>query len=208
VARRHVKQIRVALVDAHPVVRRGLEVSLARSPGLKIISAGSDVEDAFDRIASPPDVVIIDAASAGGAARRIRRRFPDAKVIVFTSMESERRVRDAARGGAQAYLRKSAPVEEIVRAIETVYGGRMYFGPLEPGTAIAHPSEPYKEPLTRRERQVLKLVAQGLTSRDIASLLRVSIRTVESHRGHIARKLDIHTIAGLTRFAIAQGLVD
>ncbi|MGH9333675.1 MAG: response regulator, partial [Vicinamibacteria bacterium] len=116
------RRIRVALVDDQPVVRQGLEASLARQPRLRIVAAAADVEEALARSTTfPPDVFIVDADSPASAARRIRKRFPLARVVVFSSVDSEEQVREAARGAIQGYVRRTAPVEDIVRAIETVH---------------------------------------------------------------------------------------
>lgn len=205
--------IRVALVDAHPVVRSGLEALLARHAGIAVVSKGSSIADSIsNEAASPPDVVILDAGSLGSETREIHRRFPMAKLIVFGSGDPEEEV-EVARGGVHGYLSQSSPPAEIVRAVETVYGRGVH---LSPRAARAHDvavGESEREKgrfalLTERERQVLILVAEGYTSRDMARLLRLSARTVESHREHLARKLGIHTVAGLTRFAVANGLVE
>jgi len=205
--------IRVALVDAHAVIRSGLEALLARHAGIAVVSKASSLVEAIsDVAATPPDVVIIDAGSLGSETREIHRRLPMAKLIVFGSGDPEEEV-EVARGGAHGYLSQSSPPAEFVRAVETVYGGGVHFGSR---AARAHDeavgqSEREKGRfalLTQRERQVLILVAEGYTSRDIARQLRLGVRTVESHREHVGRKLGIHTVAGLTRFAVASGLVE
>ncbi len=206
-------KIRVALVDAHPVVRSGLEALLARHAGIAVVSKASSLAEAIsNEAATPPDVVIIDAGSLGSETRETRWRFPTAKVIVLGSGDPEEEV-EVARGGVHGYLSQSSPREEIIRAVETVHGGGVH---LSPRATRAHDialgqSEREKGRfalLTQRERQVLILVAEGYTSRDIARLLRLGVRTVESHRERLGRKLGIHTVAGLTRFAVANGLVE
>lgn len=206
-------KIRVALVDHHPVVRSGLEALLARHAAIAVVSKASSIADAvIDEGPASPDVLILDAGSLRTEGREIHRRFPTAKVIVFGAGDPEEEM-EAARGGFHGYLSQSSPPAEIVRAVETVYRSGLH---LSPRAARAHDvavgqSERVRgrfATLTQRERQVLMLVAEGFTSRDIARRLRLSVRTVESHREHLARKLDIHTVAGLTRFAVANGLVE
>jgi DNA-binding NarL/FixJ family response regulator len=204
--------IRVALVDAHPVVRSGLEALLARHARIAVVLKASSIAEAISNEASPPEVLILDAGSLGSETREIHRRFPVAKLIVFGSGDPEEEVK-VARGGAHGYLSQSSPPAEIVRAVETVYGGGVHFGSR---AARAHDvavvqSEGEKGRfalLTQRERQVLILVAEGYTSRNIARRLRLGVRTVESHRERVGRKLGIRTVAGLTRFAVASGLVE
>jgi two-component system response regulator NreC len=207
------RPIRVAVVDAHPVVRSGLDALLARQAGIAVVSKASSIaESVAGEDASPPDIVILDAGAREGEIREIERRFPVVKLIAFGSGDPEEEL-EIARRGIQGYLSRSSPPEEIVRAVEAVHGGGVHLGPRAARALDAAIGDKGRQRgrfalLSRREREVLTLVAEGYTSRDMARMLRLSIRTVESHREHLSRKLGIHTVAGLTRFAVANGLVE
>ncbi len=207
------RTIRVTVVGAHPVVRSGLEALLARHAGIDVVSKASSIAEAVGGTsASPPDIVILDAGTPESEIREIERRFPAAKLIAFGSGDPEEELQ-IARRGIQGYLSRSSPPEEIVRAVEAVHSGGVHLGPTAARALDAAIGDKGRQRgrfalLTRREREVLTLVAEGYTSRDIARMLRLSIRTVESHREHLSRKLGIHTVAGLTRFAVANGLVE
>jgi two-component system response regulator NreC len=207
------RTIRVTVVDARPVVRSGLEALLTRHLGVAAVSKASSIADAFGgEGALPPHIVILDAGTPEGEVREIERRFPAAKLIAFGSGDREEEL-EVARRGIQGYLSKSSPPEEIARAVEEVYIGGLHLGPRAARAFDAAIGAKERQGgrfalLTRREREVLTFVAEGYTSRDIARMLQVSIRTVESHREHVSRKLGIRTVAGLTRFAVASGLVE
>ncbi len=205
------KTIKVALVDGQPVVRKGIEVSLLRDAGLRLVGSAATVEEAARSSLDSPDVFVIDTNSIESTTRQIHDRFPDAKIVVFASAGSAELVRQAARVGVGGYLLKSSSEEELIRAIKVAHAGGVHFSASlsqSLATDMVNKGESSEGlALTPREREVLRLVAEGHTSRDIADLLRVSVRTVHSHREHIARKLGIRSVAGLTRFAIAHGLI-
>lgn len=202
--------INVALVDEQPVVRKGIAVTLSSDSGLRLVASAATVEEAARDSLGPPNVFVIDTASVPTTIREIRRRFPGAKTVVFASAESETRMRQAIRAGAEGYLVKSSSEEDFIRAIKVAYAGGVDFGAPASRKLVSDDGKGRRDTqhvLTPREREVLKLVADGHTSRDIALRLQVSVRTVHSHREHISRKLGIRSVAGLTRFAVANGLV-
>jgi two-component system, NarL family, nitrate/nitrite response regulator NarL len=205
------RKIRVLLVDDHPVSRKGLEVSLSRDAGVSVVGSASTVEEAARASVERPDVLVIDADSIS-LIRETHARFPRARIVVFTSADSAEFVRAVAREGVGGFLPKSSSAEELIRAVKVVHGGGVHFSAPVSGALVSDyagnvvPSTRTHD-LTPREREVLRLVAQGHTSRGIAAILRVSVRTVHSHREHISRKLGIRSVAGLTRFAIAHDII-
>ena len=210
--------IRLLLVDDHPIVREGLRSCLARHPRLRIIGEAASGEDAL-RLARrlKPDLVQMDINLPGinglAAAARLRRTVPAAKVLILSVHENREYAAEVARCGARGYVLKDAAPDELVRAIEAVHGGAVFFSP-PVATAllqcVSRPAAPRGRPdlsrLTTRERDVLALIAVGASSKTIAERLRVALSTVKTLRERLMRKLDLHSIAALTRFAVARGL--
>lgn len=213
------KKISVLLVDDHPVVREGIKACLLRRGRIKVIGEASDGVEAIRRAKElSPDVVLMDISlprmNGLEATRRLRRVAPRARVLILTIHENREYVRQMARCGAEGYLLKSASPAELVRALEAVDAGEAFFSPgvarvlLEESARAQEGRAAGLATLTAREREVLKLIAEGSKNREIAAWLKISVRTVETHREHIMQKLEIHTVAGLTKFALAHGLVD
>lgn len=210
--------IRVLLVDDHPVVRDGINAMLSAVPHIDVCgSAAGGVEAVALTQKLLPDVVIMDIGlpdlNGLEATRQLSVCQPDARVVILTVYDNREYVLRAARVGARAYLIKNSPSADLLRAIETVHSGGLCF-PAEwtelvlqevavHGTEREAGTVPV---LSTRERQVLALIAGGLSNRDIAARLSLSVRTVETHRQHIMDKLEIHSVAGLTKYAITEGL--
>ena len=207
--------IRVLLVDDHPIVREGIRALLSESEQMNIVGDAADGEESVRKVEElSPDIVVMDIGlpkmNGLEATRVILEEHPSTRIIVLTIYDNKEYALQALRSGARGYLIKNAPSEELIDAIETVHMGGLFF-PEEVSQMVvqqlADQSETEERPeLTRRESQVLALIAEGLSNRDIASRLSVSVRTVETHREHVMRKLDIHSVAGLTKYAINQGL--
>ena len=207
--------IRVLLVDDHPIVRDGIRALLSESEQMNIVGDAADGEESVRKVEElSPDIVVMDIGlpkmNGLEATRVILEEHPSTRIIVLTIYDNKEYALQALRSGARGYLIKNAPSEELIDAIETVHMGGLFF-PEEVSQMVvqqlADQSETEERPeLTRRESQVLALIAEGLSNRDIASRLSVSVRTVETHREHVMRKLDIHSVAGLTKYAINQGL--
>ena len=211
--------IRLLVVDDHPVTRTGLKMCLGIRPEFTIAGEAEDGESAL-RLAKKlkPDVVLLDVAMPGlsgiDAAERLRAASPSSRVL-FLSMHADREyVRRMARSGAKGYVLKDAPAEELARAIRAVHAGRTYFSPAVADALLddvvsggGRVSETERTRLSRREIEVLRLVVEGLRSREIAQRLGISPRTVETHREHIMDKLGVRTLAGLVRYAIEKGIV-
>ena len=210
--------IHVVLADDHQMMRQGLRLILERDPSVEIVGEAATGLSAMELAARlSPDIVIMDIGMIDlngiEATRQIREANPKIKVIGLSAHSDRRHVLGMLKAGATGYVQKSAAGDELIRAIEAVSKGKTYLSP-----EIAHlvvdtivngaPSEDSTlSDLGARERQVLQLLAQGLTSKQISVILHISTRTVETQRRSIMRKLDLHNIAELTRYAIREGMV-
>jgi DNA-binding NarL/FixJ family response regulator len=213
-------KVRVMLVDDHSLVREGVRHVLAGTPGFEVVAEAGDGEAAI-RLAptSRPDLVVLDLSlpGAGGldVTGRLRQLLPAVRVLILSVHDHPEYVLGAVRAGAQGYLRKDTSPAELREALRAVARGESYFSPpvarhlsaAVRGDTPADDAGARLARLTPREREVLGGIAAGETSRAIASRLGLSPRTVESYRESLARKLDIKTVAGLTRFAVEAGLV-
>jgi len=210
------KQIRVLLVDDHPVVRKGLCLCLAKQPNIRIVGEAGDGHQALAMAAElRPDMVLMDIDLPGmnglAVAEVLQREQPQIQIL-FLSMHSEGEyVMRILQSGARGYVLKHASTEELVQAIDKVHAGETYFSPevakLALNQIVQNQGVQRNGALTDRENEVLVHIAGGLSNKEIACQLGVGVRTVETHRERIMRKLDIHSAAGLTRYAISNGLV-
>jgi len=211
------KLIKVLLVDDHPIVRKGIASCLAKSPDLQILGEAADGVEALRKAREmTPDVILmdIDMPNMSGLAvtQALRKELPQVKVLILSMHRQTDYVLRILQSGALGYVLKDAPADELIEAIQTVYSGQAYFSSDIARVALTQfvqgSSEgPSPMNLTNREREVLILIAEGLSNKEIAVKLNLGVRTVETHRERIMRKLNIHSIAGLTRFAIAKGLI-
>ena len=209
--------IRLLLADDHPVVRKGLCLCLAQHPHLQVVAEAADGKDALRKVRDlQPDVVLmdLDMPNLNGlmATEKLRRDFPDIKVLILSSYVNTEFSLRVAQSGARGYVLKEAPTAELVQAIEAVASGKTFFSPevarVTMDQLVVHGGKGGIDPeLTSREREVLACIARGNSNKEIASELGVGVRTIETHRERLMRKLNIHTVAGLTRFALSQGLV-
>ena len=209
--------IRVLLADDHPVVRKGLSLFLSKTPGVKLLAEATDGQDALNKARElSPQVVLmdIDMPRLDGIAvtEILRKELPETKVILISGLSFKRLVPRILQSGARGVLSKEASSAELTRAVETVAAGDTFFSPevarlmldqLANREAVALEAAQ----LSARERDVLVLIAEGLTNKEIALRLGVAPRTVETHRERIMRKLKLHSIAQLTTFAVTRGLV-
>jgi two-component system, NarL family, nitrate/nitrite response regulator NarL len=210
-------RIRVLLVDDHPVVRKGISSCLARHDHLHIVGEAADGREAVAKAKELlPDIVLLDIdlpqMSGLGVAEVLRKELPNSKVLILSGCERAEYLPRMLQSGARGYVLKGASPEELAKAIEIVTGGECYFSPRIARLAINRVVQgngvgPDPKDLTDREREVLVLVAGGLSNKEVSTQLDVGVRTVETHRERIMRKLGIHSIAGLTRFALAKGLI-
>lgn len=213
-------KIRVLLVDDHPFVREGIKSHLATEKGFEVLGEAGNGEEALrEAVRLRPDLVLMDISMPGmtglEAILRLRKRLPRAQVLVLTMHDDREYIVQAFKLGARGFVRKDSSPEDLVRALRTVHAGEMFFGPGVSNVLVeelthngsASTNAEFVSALSNRERQILRLVAEGQSNKDMARHLSVSVRTVETHREHIMRKLNIHTVAGLTKFAIANGIV-
>jgi two-component system, NarL family, response regulator NreC len=211
--------LRLLLVEDHLMVREGVRALLDEEDDIEVVgqaSNGSEVLPLVDRLR--PDVVVLDLMLPGKGglevARDLTMHRPDVRVVILSMYDNEAYVLEALRNGASAYVLKQSEAAELVRAIREVAAGRRYLGaPLSEHAVEAYarraegaPADSYAT-LTAREREVLKLVAEGLTSPEIAVLLFISPRTVESHRAALMKKLGLRTQADAIRYALQRGIV-
>jgi DNA-binding NarL/FixJ family response regulator len=206
--------VTVLLADDHPVFRQGLRILLEREK-FEILGEASDGQEAIalaERL--QPQVVVIDLAmpvlNGIDAVREIVKRSPRTKAILLTMYTEEHHVLEALRAGVKGCVSKSQAAEHLLQAIHDVCAGGVYLSPHVSGAVVqaylAKTELPY-EPLTPRERQVLQLIAEGKTTKETAVVLDVSVKTAETHRTNLMEKLDIHSTAGLVRYAIRRGLL-
>src|SRR5690242_3945120 len=211
------KPITLLVVDDQPLVRKGITMCLARQKNMKVVGEVSDARDAVAKAQElRPDVVLMDIAMPhmDGLAitQALRRELPDTKVLILSIHASPDYMCQAIQAGALGYLLKNTTVEDLIRAIEAVARGESHFNPEIVRQALdqvihADKGGAIGTRLTEREREVLVQIAEGWSNKEIAAKLGVSVRTVESHREHLMHKLNIHTAAGLARYAVAKGYV-
>lgn len=204
--------LQVLLAEDHTIVREGLRALLEGQPDIVVAAEATDGQSAVEQaLRLTPQVVVMDLAMPGmggvEATRQIREQCPDTRVLVLSMHESEEHVRPALRAGASGYLLKGSGLSDLVKAIREVARGNAFFSP-EVARLLLHEHAEPADPLTDREREVLRLVADGRSSPQIGALLGISSKTVENHRSSIMRKLDRHDVASLVKYAIRQGLVD
>lgn len=206
--------IRVLLAEDHVLVRQGLKTLLERE-GIQVVAEASDGQDAVTHARSlQPDIAVVDISmpTCNGldAAREIRTSCPKTKTIILTQHDEEQYVSDALDAGVKGYVMKSQASNDLLQAIRQVSRGEVYLSPGISGVvmeAYRSKSEKPKDPLSTRERQVLQLIAEGKSTKDVATLLGISVKTAESHRTRLMKKLDIHETASLVLYAVRRGLV-
>ena len=214
-------KIRILLADDHPLIRSGIVTLLQSYKDFEIVGEAQDGEEAVEKTkVLKPDVLIIDLSmpklSGIEATGIITKKHPDVKVLVLTMHENEEYVYQILKSGAGGYVLKSAGKEELSAAIRAVAKGEKFFSP-RVSEIMAESYVRRKErgetlskgemiPLTRREKEILRLVVTGLTNQQIADQLCISPRTVDTHRTNIMQKLDIHDVANLVRYAIEHGM--
>jgi DNA-binding NarL/FixJ family response regulator len=206
--------IRIVLADDHVLVRQGLK-SLLEREGFQVVAEASDGQEAVRHAeALVPDIAVMDISmptlNGLNAAREISRSSPKTKTILLTQHDEGQYIREALEAGVKGYVLKNQVASDLLQAIRQVSRGQVY---LSPGVssavmeAYSSKSEKPKNPLTLRERQVLQLIAEGKSTKDVASLLGISVKTAESHRTRLMQKLDIHETASLVRYAVRHGIV-
>lgn len=212
--------IRVLLADDHTLMREGVRRILSADGGIEVVAEVGDGHAAVaETLAQRPDVAVLDITMPGGggleAARQIRARAPEVRILILSMHLQPEYLLESVRAGAHGYLVKDAAAGELVTAVRAVCGGDSYYS----AAVSAQMSDLLRrklegeevtnalERLSPREREVLRHIAEGASNKEIASSLGISVRTVETHRDSLMKKLGIHSVAGLTRFALRCGLV-
>jgi DNA-binding NarL/FixJ family response regulator len=212
---------RVFLADDHTMVREGLRSILEHEADIQVVGEAGDGWTAVEQItALHPHVVIMDIAlpvlNGVEATRQVLRHHDDVAVLMLSMYDDEVRVRQSLKAGARGYLLKDAEALDLVRAVRAVAAGESYFSPAVSkrllGGYLAGGADNVPDDdvalLTERERQVLQLVAEGHSNKEIAARLSISVSTAESHRKHLMEKLDLHNTAAMVRFAVRKGIID
>jgi len=210
--------VRVLLVDDHQMMRDGLRAILGRRSDFEVVGEADDGRTALAQASSlQPDVVVMDVGmpqmNGIEATRRLKKETPGSRVVALSTHSDKRYVLNMIEAGASGYVLKEAASEDLLRAVEAASLGEHYLSPqitgavFEPwrNTASRGKSSAYRN-LGTREREVLQLLAEGKTSKEIAARLNLAVKTVETHRRNIGQKLDLHSIAELTKYAIREGL--
>ena len=209
--------LRILLADDHGIVRSGLHVLIERQDGMHVVAEAEDGVAAVEAtLREDPDVAILDVAmprmTGIQAAREIKARRPKTSVVMLSMYDDERYMFDALRAGASGYVLKRAADEELIEAIRSVASGKPYL-PATTQSALVkewleHEEEAPRDPLTPREQDVVKLIAEAYTNKQIGSILNVSEKTVESHRANVLAKLGMRDRVELVRYAIRRGLIE
>jgi DNA-binding NarL/FixJ family response regulator len=210
--------IRVLIADDHTLVRDGVRALLATAGDIEVVAEASDGREAVERArGARPDVVLIDIAMPGlgglEAVPLLRREVPDAKVLILTQYEHADYVRRFLKLGVAGYVLKKAAGAELISAIRAAHRGGLVLDPaiareamIDPGAGASETEDLY-DTLTERERQVLKLVAEGRSNKEVATFLDVSVKTAMTHREHVMQKLNLHDRTELTRYALRRGII-
>ena len=208
--------IRVVLVDDHAVVRSGLRLLLEAEEDIEVVGEGGNAKDAIFRArALKPDVILLDVVMPGESGidvlPQLLEESPESKVLVLSMQDDPSYVREAFGAGANGYVLKEAADEEVVAAVREIAAGGRYVHPALGARMVTADAEERAaaaaDPLSEREREVLRLLALGHTNQEIAEQLYISVRTAESHRAHIMQKLRLSTRAELVRYALTHGLL-
>jgi two-component system nitrate/nitrite response regulator NarL len=215
--RRSAGRVRLLVVDDHPVVRQGICFCLRSYPHLQVVGEAGDGLEALSLARKLlPDIILMDfdmpQINGLAATEAVRKQLPKIKVLMLSAYAYPEYVQGAIQAGAQGYVLKEASPTELAQAIETVLSCEAFYSPGFAGLALKQLGPDFKNrahtlELTPREREVLTSIAQGLSNNEIAARFDIGVRTVETHRQGLMRKLDIRSVAALTRFAVARGLV-
>jgi DNA-binding NarL/FixJ family response regulator len=210
--------IRTLIADDHALVRAGIRALVEKIQGVTVVAEAGKGSEALKLITElRPDLVLLDLTMPDGSGfdvlQHVSKTFPETRVIVLTVHEAGEYAIRALREGAAGFLPKSAASTELEQAIQTVLKGETYISPetsrktlLEYGKGVTKRDQ--LETLSPRQREVLRLIAEGRTTKQIAQMLTISVKTVETHRAQLMERLDIHDVAGLVRYAIIVGLIE
>jgi two-component system response regulator NreC len=214
------QKTRIVIAEDHTILREGLKALISSHPEFEVAGEAKDGAEAIRSVNDiGPDLVLMDLSmpkmSGMSAIVEIKKRCPKTKILVLTIHNMEEYILEALRAGANGYVLKDADHEELFLAIKTVLEGKSFLSPSVSKKVIEGYLEGKRsvktdtswETLTQREREILKLIAEGYKNKEIASLLFISAKTVEKHRANLMKKLDLHNVQSLTAFAIERGLI-
>jgi DNA-binding NarL/FixJ family response regulator len=216
------EQIKVLLVDDHAILREGVHALLAREPDLRVVGEAADGQEALEQVPRlRPDVVIMDIVmprmNGLEATRLITERYPDVRILILSMYDDHEYVVQIIQAGASGYVLKKVVTEDLVRAIHEVHAGESFLYPPIAATLIGDYRRVTRgenggapgvgEALTAREREVLRLIADGSSNQQIAEQLGLSRKTVDSHRANAMRKLDLHDVTEVVKYALRTGLI-
>jgi len=212
--------IRILLADDHSVMRTGLRLVLERQPDFRVVGEASDGREAVALVQQhKPDVVVMDIGMPNlngiEAARQVTASLPEVSVVILSMHSDEAYVLRALKAGARAYLLKESAESDLIAAIRAVHNGKAFFSPAVSRMLVEdyirqlqdREIEDSYELLTTREREVLQLIAEGKSNKEIANMLNLSLYTVESHRGNLMEKLNLHTVPELILYAVRKGVI-
>jgi len=210
---------RVVIIEDQTAVREMLSQLVTNHPDFEVVAETGDGQEATSLVLDKkPDFVILDVMLPGLNGAEVLRRFSkhlkDVRVLVFSGYQNPTLVRELLQAGAHGFVEKSAPLSELQKGIEIVASGGSYFGPEVAQLlrdAVMNPGDAYGrslQVLTPREREILQLIAESHSTKEVANKLDISVKTAENHRTNLMKKLDLHDVASLTRFAIQNGLID
>jgi two-component system, NarL family, response regulator NreC len=213
-----VRKIRVLLADDHTLVRQGLRRILESDPHIEIVAEVGDGRAAVEAAQSlTPTVAVLDISlprlNGIDATRQISKALPDTKVLILSMHADDAYIRQSLKAGAKGYLLKDADDQDLLKAIAAVSAGRSYFSPAVSKVLLdgylSDTNEVADElgVLSDREREVLQLIAEGKSNKEVAQILNLAVSTVETHRKHVMEKLDLHNTAAMVRFAVHKGIV-
>lgn len=212
------KRITVLLAEDHTVVRQGLRLVLDTSEEIRVVGEAENGRQAV-KLAKDlkPDIALLDVAmpllNGLEAVKQLRRDTPNTKILILSSYDDERFIDESLSSGAAGYLLKHSAANDLIKAIHEVNAGRSFYSPAIQRRLTARlngrrPGAPkITDKLSRRESEVLQLIAEGFANKQIADELKISVKTVEKHRQSMMNKLNIHEVAGLTRYAVTRGMV-
>ncbi len=211
---------RIVIAEDHTILREGLRALVSADPDIEVVAEASNGRDAIKLAASlVPDLMMMDISMPGTngieAMVEIKKRNPEVRILALTVHKTEEYIRETLAAGADGYVLKDATYSELMMAVKSVLNGKKYLSPAISEKIVNGFLDPSKggkggtswDSLTHREREVLKLIAEGRTNKLIAEYLCLSVKTVEKHRSNLMRKLDLHNVSALTSFAIEKGLV-
>jgi DNA-binding NarL/FixJ family response regulator len=209
---------RILIADDHEIVRRGIRALVEAHPGWEVCGEAVDGRDAVDKARElNPDVALLDVGMPNlnglDAARQILAAAPRTRVLILTVHESEQIVREVLEVGARGFLLKSDAARDLVAAVEALQRRTTFFTSSVAELVLngylhrRDDSKPFKDRLTAREREVVQLLAEGKTSKEVAVALNLSVKTAETHRTNVMRKLDLHSVADLVRYAVRNNIV-